>query len=49
MDKVVITVLSGYGGEEERRMSREAGFDRHLIKPIDRATLEELVQSAAES
>jgi hypothetical protein len=27
---------------------REAGFDRHLVKPVGRATLEELVKSAAE-
>jgi hypothetical protein len=39
--------VSGYGGEGERRKSQEAGFDRHLVKPIGRATLEELIKSAA--
>lgn len=36
-----------YGDLEARRKSQEAGFDRHLVKPIGRATLEELVKSAA--
>jgi CheY-like chemotaxis protein len=43
----VIAAVSGYGSEEDRRRSKEAGFDRHLVKPIGRATLEELVRSAA--
>jgi CheY-like chemotaxis protein len=47
MDKVVIAALTGYGGPEDRRKAREAGFDRHLVKPVARDTLEELVKSAA--
>jgi PAS domain S-box-containing protein len=47
LEKVVIAAVSGYGGPEDRKKSQEAGFDRHLVKPIGRATLEELVQSAA--
>lgn len=27
--------LSGYGQAEDRRRAREAGFDHHLVKPID--------------
>jgi CheY-like chemotaxis protein len=38
--------VSGYGSEEDRRKSQEAGFDRHLVKPIGRAALEELITSA---
>jgi CheY-like chemotaxis protein len=30
-----IVAVSGYGQEEDRRRSREAGFDHHLIKPLD--------------
>lgn len=45
--KVVIAAVSGYGGPEDRQRSQEAGFDRHLVKPIGRATLEELIKSAA--
>jgi two-component system CheB/CheR fusion protein len=47
LGKVLIAAVSGYGSEEDRRQSKEAGFDRHLVKPVGRAALEELVNSAA--
>jgi PAS domain S-box-containing protein len=31
----LLIALTGYGQEEDRRMSQEAGFDLHLVKPID--------------
>ncbi len=31
----LIIAVSGYGQEEDRRRSREAGFDHHLVKPVD--------------
>ena len=31
----VIIAVSGYGQDEDRRCSREAGFDHHLVKPVD--------------
>jgi PAS domain S-box-containing protein len=31
----VIIAVSGYGQAEDRRRSKEAGFDHHLIKPLD--------------
>ena len=30
-----IVAVTGYGQEEDRLRSREAGFDRHLRKPVD--------------
>ncbi len=33
-DAVVIAV-SGYGQDDDRRRSRAAGFDHHLVKPVD--------------
>ncbi|MGH7129946.1 MAG: hybrid sensor histidine kinase/response regulator, partial [Planctomycetaceae bacterium] len=39
--------LSGFGMEEDLRRSREAGFDRHLTKPVDLHTLEEAIQQVA--
>jgi two-component system CheB/CheR fusion protein len=48
LEKVLIAAVSGYGNEDDRRKSQAAGFDRHLVKPIGRATLVELVQCVAE-
>jgi CheY-like chemotaxis protein len=31
--------VSGYGQDEDRRRSKEAGFDYHLIKPLDHDAL----------
>jgi signal transduction histidine kinase/DNA-binding response OmpR family regulator len=35
METTVLVALTGYGQDEDRRRSREAGFDHHLIKPVD--------------
>jgi PAS domain S-box-containing protein len=32
---VPLVALTGWGQEADRRRSREAGFDRHLVKPVD--------------
>ena len=39
----VIVALTGYGSESDRHRSAEAGFDDHLVKPVDFARLEELL------
>jgi CheY-like chemotaxis protein len=44
---VVIVALTGWGQEQDRREARNAGFDAHLIKPADPATLERLLANAA--
>jgi len=31
---VRLVALTGYGQESDRRKSQEAGFDRHLVKPL---------------
>ena len=38
--------VSGYGMEEDIRKSREAGFERHLTKPINLQTLETAIRQA---
>jgi CheY-like chemotaxis protein len=40
-----LIVLSGYGQEEDRRKSREAGFDLHLTKPVDPLELQRLLRA----
>jgi PAS domain S-box-containing protein len=34
MGDAVLVAMTGYGQEEDRRRSREAGFARHLVKPV---------------
>lgn len=40
---IVMVALSGWGQEEDKRRSREAGFNAHLVKPVDLAALEKLL------
>jgi len=42
---VVVIALTGWGQEEDRRKSQEAGFDGHLVKPVDYNALLELLAS----
>jgi two-component system CheB/CheR fusion protein len=32
--EVLVTSVTGSGDEKNRRRSREAGFDLHLVKPV---------------
>jgi two-component system, chemotaxis family, CheB/CheR fusion protein len=43
---VVLVALTGWGQEEDRRRSKEAGFDEHMVKPVDFDALMKLVASA---
>ena len=43
--EIVIVALSGWGQEEDRRRARDSGFDHHLIKPAEIATLQSLLHS----
>lgn len=42
-DNILIIALTGWGQEEYRRKSAEAGFDRHLVKPVDLEKLMKLL------
>ena len=42
---LTLIAVTGWGQEEDRRRSREAGFDGHLVKPVDPAGLEALLQN----
>jgi PAS domain S-box-containing protein len=47
MAKTTLVAMTGYGQEDDRRRSSEAGFAHHLVKPIDVAALERVIASAA--
>jgi len=46
MTDAYIIALSGYGTEEDRRKSFHAGFDTHLVKPLDPSALPGILASA---
>ena len=35
LETTKVVALSGYGSQDDRRRALEAGFDAHLVKPID--------------
>jgi signal transduction histidine kinase len=41
----VLVALTGWGQDVDRKRSRDAGFDMHLVKPVDPATLCDMLVS----
>ena len=39
LDGVRLIALTGYGKSEDQQRTKEAGFDDHLVKPVDAVTL----------
>ena len=46
---LLLVALTGWGTQEDRQRTREAGFDRHLTKPAELPAVEELLRTAAEA
>ena len=44
-----LVAVSGYGQEQDRRLSREAGFDAHLVKPVPPDLLADTIARVANS
>ncbi|HEY4215023.1 MAG TPA: response regulator [Steroidobacteraceae bacterium] len=42
--QITLVALTGWGQDSDRRRSREAGFDSHLVKPLDMDKLTELLE-----
>jgi CheY-like chemotaxis protein len=42
-----LVAVTGYGQDQDRRNSAQAGFDHHLVKPVDMAALEKIVAAVA--
>ena len=43
--RVMLVALTGYGTPEARELSRQAGFDHHLIKPVNTEALQEIMRA----
>jgi CheY-like chemotaxis protein/two-component sensor histidine kinase len=44
-----LVALTGYGAEEDRHRSQQAGFDAHLVKPVTPEDLRQVLQGIAGS
>ena len=40
--RMMLVALTGWGQDEDRRRTKEAGFDRHMVKPVDLDDLQKL-------
>jgi CheY-like chemotaxis protein len=43
----VLVAMTGWGQDDDRRRSKEAGFDHHLVKPVDLPALNDLLAQVA--
>jgi CheY-like chemotaxis protein len=43
---VVLIALTGWGLDDDVRRAHDAGFDRHLLKPVDIAPLQEALAAS---
>ena len=41
----LIVAVTGHGEDEDRRRTAAAGFDHHLVKPVDRYTLDRIIRA----
>jgi CheY-like chemotaxis protein len=44
----VYVALTGYGQQRDRELSRQAGFDHHLVKPVEIGKLAQILAATAE-
>jgi PAS domain S-box-containing protein len=47
--RVLLVALTGYGQPEDRRRGEEAGFDAHVVKPVDPGQLARLLARSSRS
>jgi CheY-like chemotaxis protein len=45
--RMILVAISGYGQLEDQQLSREAGFDVHLVKPVDLAALTDAIHGVS--
>jgi signal transduction histidine kinase/ActR/RegA family two-component response regulator len=44
---IMLVAMTGYGLEKDRQRSQEAGFDHHLVKPVQFEKLQEILASVS--
>jgi CheY-like chemotaxis protein len=43
-----LVALTGWGQDEDRQHSKDAGFDRHMTKPVDPEALDKLLSNPSD-
>lgn len=43
-DEILLVALTGWGQEEDKQRTKDAGFDHHLVKPAEPAELQRLLE-----
>ena len=46
---MLLVALTGWGQDQDQRKSKDAGFDHHLVKPVDYEALRKILASAPSS
>jgi CheY-like chemotaxis protein len=49
LESLRLVALTGWGGEDDAKRSKDAGFDEHLTKPVDYEMLERVMLRLADS
>jgi PAS domain S-box-containing protein len=47
LGNVVLVAITGYGHEADRKRSQAAGFDHHLVKPVEYPTIERILKTVS--
>lgn len=47
--EILLIALTGYGSAEDQQLAQEAGFDIHLVKPVDMDKLERILEDISRS
>jgi signal transduction histidine kinase/ActR/RegA family two-component response regulator len=47
MQGLLLIAMTGYGQEADRRRTEEAGFDHHLVKPVNFAEIERILSAGS--
>ena len=48
LHNILLVAMTGYGQETDRQLSKESGFDHHLVKPVDFGKLQEILATISE-
>ena len=42
-DSIILVAVTGWGQDRDRRLAEDAGFDHHMVKPVETAKVEAIL------